>query len=199
MINKQLPSLYNDRGRKYIDRNERQALLACAARAAADVRTFTETLVYTGCRISEALNLTVGNIDLDQHTVQIETLKQRTRGIWRAVPVQKVLIEHLDLAHGLRRRQHFKRYNERLWTYSRSTGWRHISRLLHEADIRGPQANPKGLRHGFGVAAIEARVPLHIVARWLGHSNTQTTEIYTQAVAIEERKIAARMFVDTIP
>ena len=171
-------------------------LLDCAARAPGDVRTFAETLVYTGCRISEALNLTVGNIDLNRRTIQIQTLKKKTRGIWRAVPVQPVLIEHLDLAHGLRRRQFMSQFDQRLWTYSRTTGWRHISRLLKEAGICGPQANPKGLRHGFGVAAIEAEVPLHIVARWLGHSNTQTTEICTQAVAIEERNIAARMFND---
>ncbi len=140
-------SLHDAQGRKYIDANERRASLECAARMDADIRTFTETLVYTGCRISEALFLTVGHVDLDNHIIQFESLKKRQQGRWRAVPVRRVLIEHLDLAHGLRRRQFQKQFHQPLWTYSRVTAWRHIKRLLDEAGIRVAQASPKRLRH----------------------------------------------------
>ena len=188
-------SLYDPHGiRKYVNALERNEFLVCAARQNAAVRTLAETLLYSGCRISEALNLTVGNVDLDHQLVKFETLKKRTRGQWRAVPVPAVLIEHLDLAHALRQRQFKQHLDAKLWNFSRITAWRYIKRILAEANIHGPQATPKGLRHGFGVAAVQSGAPLHLVARWLGHSSTNSTVIYTQAVGQEERTIANRIF-----
>ena len=188
-------SIFDHRGsRKYINAEERKIFLACASRQDPSVRTFAETLLYCGCRISEALALTGGQIDLDQHVINFETLKKRTKGQWRSVPVPPVLIEHLDLAHALRRRQFKRQCDVRLWPYSRSTAWRHIKRILDDAGIDGPQATPKGLRHGFGVAAVQSGAPLHLVARWLGHSSTNSTVIYTQAVDQEEKIIAERIF-----
>ena len=61
--------------------------------------------------------------------------------------------------------------------------------------VKGPQAIPKGLRHGFGVAPIQAGIPLNLLQRWLGHAQLTTTAIYANAVGPEERNIAARMWV----
>jgi len=194
--NPNIYSLHQATGRKYVNSQERKAVLECAGRAEGHVRTFVETLVYSGCRVSEALALTVGQVDLDQQVLHFETLKKRTRGHWRAVPVLPVLIEHLDLAHNIRRQQHLQRHDQLLWSFSRKTAWLHTKKIFQEAGICGPQACPKGLRHGFGVAAVEQSIPLHIIARWLGHANTNTTEIYTQVVAQEEAALAQRMFQD---
>lgn len=60
--------------------------------------------------------------------------------------------------------------------------------------VKGPQATPKGLRHGFGVAAIQAGIPLNLLQRWLGHAQLTTTAICANAVGPEERNIAARMW-----
>ena len=62
------------------------------------------------------------------------------------------------------------------------------------ADIRGPQATPKGLRHGFAVAALQCGVPLNIVSKWLGHAHLRTTAIYTDVVGEEERSMAEKMW-----
>ena len=61
------------------------------------------------------------------------------------------------------------------------------------AGISGPQASPKGLRHGFGVAAVQAGSPLNMVQKWLGHTQLSTTAIYADAVGAEEQAIAERM------
>jgi len=74
------------------------------------------------------------------------------------------------------------------------TGYRRVKEAMQRAGITGPQASPKGLRHGFAVAAIGAGVPLNLVQRWLGHADMATTAIYTHAVGDEERKIAQRMW-----
>jgi integrase/recombinase XerD len=69
-----------------------------------------------------------------------------------------------------------------------------VIEVMEQAGIAGPQATPKGLRHGFGVACIEKQIPLHLVQRWLGHAQLTTTAIYANAVGEEERGIAARLW-----
>ena len=55
-------------------------------------------------------------------------------------------------------------------------------------------ASPKGLRHGFGVAAVTAGIPLNLVQKWLGHAQLSTTAVYANAVGAEEKDIARRMW-----
>jgi len=65
---------------------------------------------------------------------------------------------------------------------------------MREARQDGPQATPKGLRHGFGVAAAQAGIPLNMVQKWLGHAQLSTTAIYADAVGAEGHNIASRMW-----
>lgn len=56
------------------------------------VRTLAETLVQTGCRISEALELTPARIELPKQDgepgrVIIRSLKKRREDVFRAIPV----------------------------------------------------------------------------------------------------------------
>ena len=60
------------------------------------------------------------------------------------------------------------------------------------AGLNGVHALPKGLRHGFGVAAVSAGIPLNLVQRWLGHAQFSTTAIYADAVGTEEKDVASR-------
>ena len=126
----------------------------------------------------------------------IESLKKRRAGIYRAVPVPPALLDALDLAHGLRERRsrRGKAGGERLWPWSRMTGWRAVHAVMAAAGLDGPHASPKGLRHGFGVAAVSAGIPLNLVQKWLGHAQLTTTAIYANAVGAEEKDIARRMW-----
>ena len=49
---------------------------------------------------------------------------------------------------------------------------------MADAGVEGSPACPKGLRHGFGIAAITAGVPLPTIAAALDHANLQTTAIH---------------------
>jgi integrase/recombinase XerD len=80
----------------------------------------------------------------------LESLKKRRSGIYRAVPVPPALLEALDLVHGIRELQ------ARPW--SRTTGWRAVHAVMAAGGLDGPHASPKGLRHGFGVAAVSAGI-----------------------------------------
>ena len=65
---------------------------------------------------------------------------------------------------------------------------------MRAAGIEGPQACPRGLRHGYGVAAVTAGVPLPTVAAVLGHASLDTTAIYTTAIGAEAREPVARVW-----
>jgi len=72
---------------------------------------------------------------------------------------------------------------------SKPTAWRMVKSVMARANIHGPQATGKGLRHGFGIACVLKNRPLHKVRDWLGHTDTQTTEIYTTVIGAEDREL----------
>jgi integrase/recombinase XerD len=189
--------LFNRGGRRlYLTGSERRAFLAATIQYPREVRTFCGVLTHTGCRISEGLVLTVDGVDLEAGVLIFETLKQRRRGVYRAVPVPPALLEALDLVHGIREVQQTKgqSHRRRLWPWSRTTAWAWVRRVMQAAQLAGPQAMPKGLRHGFGIAAVEAKIPVNLIQRWMGHAQLSTTVRYLDAIDAEERSLATRMW-----
>jgi integrase len=175
--------------RKYLTPLQRQSLLTAAEKAPPNVFTFCGTLVYAGCRISEALALTGNRIDLPAGVVIVESLKKRRKGVFRSVPVPSSLLSTIDAVHNLA-----ELAEGRLWKWSRTTAWRRVKELMDAAGIHGLYATPKGVRHGFGVKAVVENVPLNMAQKWMGHARIETTAIYADAVGPEERKLAERMW-----
>jgi integrase/recombinase XerD len=181
--------------RKYFTADERKAFLSASVNAPPEVRSFCGVLLYTGCRISEALALTVKDVDLSEKCIVLKCLKKRHAVVFRKVPVPPDLLDTLDMVHRLRQLRKKGRLDERLWSWTRMTAWRKIHAVIEEAGIEdGPHASPKGLRHGYGIAAVDKGVALNMLQKWLGHSQMSTTAIYADATGEEERNIAARMW-----
>ena len=188
-------SLVDQRGRKYLTCEER-ADFAAAIRAypQPQVQTLARVLMLTGCRVSEALGLRVCDVDLDAEELRISTLKRRTEH-WRVVPVPAELAHELDLVHRVRARQGSPRARRRaLWDITRQAAHRQVAKLMRDAGVRGPQACPRGLRHSFGIAGVQAGVPLPVLASIMGHSSIETTAIYTTAIGLEARELVSRMW-----
>jgi integrase/recombinase XerD len=185
-----------DGARKYLTAGERDAFLCEAEFGGRQVRTLCMTLAYAGCRLSEALALTADRVDLAAGVLVFESLKKRRSGIYRAVPVPPALLEALNMVHGFRelQAQRCKGRGVRLWPWSRMTGWRAVHAAMEATRLDGPHASLKGLRHGFGVSAVSAGIPLNLVQKWLGHAQLSTTAIYANAVGAEEKDIAKRMW-----
>lgn len=190
--------LYDAAGnRLYLTAGERAQFLDAASKAPPPVRTFCETLAYTGCRISEALELVPKRIQLDERQVVFRSLKKRRSDVYRAVPVPFDYLDRLNMVHGIREAQkHSKRSEELLWEWTRQHATtKVIKSVMIEAGIPGgPHRTAKGLRHAFGVNAITRNVPLNMVQKWLGHADIKTTAIYANAIGAEEQEIAARMW-----
>jgi integrase/recombinase XerD len=188
-------TLHGPGGRKYLTASERRRFDKAADSSPARVRLFCLVLAWSGGRLSETLALTPSAIDLDVGTANFETLKRRVHGLVRQVPLPRAVLRELDREFELRAVQRDPiRCRSRLWPWSRTTGWRRVKEVMAIADLRGACAMPKGLRHAFGVAAFQTKVPPHLVQRWLGHASLRTTAIYGDVIGREERSIAARMW-----
>jgi integrase len=171
--------------RKYLSGNERARFLSEADRLAPSRRAFCHVLAYAGCRVSEALALTIHHLDPELGTLTFRTLKRRRR-CFRTVPVPQPLLAMLaalPVAEG-----------GRFWTMHRATAWRLVKAVMARSAIAGPMASPKGLRHGFGIHAAGRNIPTNLIQRWMGHASSTTTAIYLDAVGTEERRMASRMW-----
>ena len=181
-------ALFDHKGkRKYLCAGEVPRCLKAAHAAKPDTELLCRLLAYTGCRISEALALTPERLDAETGRVVLRTLKRRAL-LYRAVPVPAGLMTALrNAAAG-------HAPDAPIWPWSRQTAWRRVKAVMRAACITGPQAMPKGLRHGFGVANAEENVPMATTQKWLGHAKLETTAIYQQAVGREENAFARRIW-----
>jgi len=170
--------------RKYLVASERLAFVSAALEECDLLASFCLTLAVTGARISEVLALTADRIDAANEAIVFETLKQRERGVFRAVPVPAWLIRAIGRLqpppHG------------RLWPWGRTTGWKTVKSVMRKAGIIDHLCKPKALRHALGVEAGQQGVPLNITQRWLGHARIETTAIYAGAIGEEERNLACK-------
>jgi len=180
-------SLFDKSGvRKYLVAGETRRFVAEAICEGGPVCTFCLALAFTGARISEVLAVTWARVDQANGAIVFETLKQRRRGIYRAVPVPQMLVELIQASHSLSR--------ERLWPWCRTSAWKVVRRVMRRASIEENVCMPKALRHGFAVEAGQQGVPLNIVQRWLGHARIETTAIYSSALGEEEHNLARRVW-----
>jgi integrase/recombinase XerD len=172
--------LYDQRGKKkFLTQEERQLFQVAARNAEREVRTFCLMLLYSGCRISEALELSIRNIDFTAKGVVFRTLKKRgDKKIYRPVPLPDHFLDELNLVHNLKSS---KKPNERIWSWSRATASRKVQEVMRQANLTGVQACPKGLRHGFVIHCIQEQIPLNMA-------------IYANAQGAEERSLAERLW-----
>ncbi|MGK0190719.1 MAG: integrase/recombinase XerD, partial [Verrucomicrobiales bacterium] len=168
-----------------LNKAENRKFLAAVGSLAKSEASFCLIIYYTGCRISEALSLTPGDIDWSTHIVRIRCLKRHGKTVFRRVPIPASLTADL-------RSLHQRELESRLWRFSRSTGWRIIKGVMKQADITGLQATTKGLRHGFGVRGALEKIPINVLRDWMGHSDISTTAIYLDVRDEEERKLIKR-------
>lgn len=186
-------SLYNAQGKRlYLTLDERKAFFEASKRQPDKVKTLCQLIYYTGCRVSEALNLTADRVDIAGGEIVIQSLKKRsTTPHYRPIPVPMPFLEELAAVHSLNSES-----TSKLWSWSRSHTWRLIKSTMLDADIntQTPYGTGKGLRHAFGIHAVSSGVPLNIVQLLMGHASMSTTAIYVDAIGDERRALVSRMW-----
>lgn len=172
--------------RKYLNVQERKRFHACLSGLSHERRLFCLLLLWSGVRISEALNLKKEHIDLSEKVVTIKSLKKRGKVSFRQIPLPTELLNELTIL--------LYEANETIWTFSRSTAGRFVKQVMDDAKIKGSKACARGLRHSFAVNAIAHNVPLTLIQKWMGHASISTTAIYLNVLGVEERNFAKRMW-----
>ncbi len=186
--------------RLYLNAQEREQFLSALDEEDPQDRLFCHVLHYSGCRPTEARELIMRRVLVDEKALVFRSLKKRKTDSqgrekqpqYRTVPVPSILIEQLDLVFHLRKlHKSGKNLDNLLWPMSRPTAYRLVKRVMDRAGISGKQATGKGLRHGFGVAMVTAEkpLPIHVLSKLMGHSSTDVTEVYLQMVGDEQRNL----------
>ncbi|MEQ9823217.1 MAG: tyrosine-type recombinase/integrase [Puniceicoccaceae bacterium] len=177
--------------RKYLSRNERTAFLDAVLKSPLPAeKAFCLTLFFTGCRISEALRLSVSSVDFEERYLVFRTLKQRRHPKHRAIFIPPALLEML------KRQTQGKKAHERVFPFSRSTGWRIVKKYMTIANLSGSKACPKALRHTYAISYLLEKTPITTVKKWLGHENLKNTAIYLDIVNEEEYNEAQKIWPD---
>ncbi|MBQ2873497.1 MAG: tyrosine recombinase [Bacilli bacterium] len=152
-------------------------------------KAMLELMYATGLRVSELINLTYQNIDLDQKIVRCFGKGNKER----IVPIGDTAIKYLKIyleeyRHVLTKRTlcdnlFLNNHGKKL------TRQGFFKMLKKQADIKGIKENitPHMLRHSFATHLLNNGADLRSIQLMLGHENISTTGIYTN-VGIEKIK-----------
>ena len=171
---------------KSISEKEVEALLA-APDEKTDIglrdKTMIETLYSCGLRISELTNLELLNLNLRQGVIRVIGKGQKER----LVPMGDQLIGLLELYISSSRKNLLnKRHSDYLFLstrgqrMTRQSFWHRIKHYCLASGFEPDKISPHVLRHAFATHLLNNGADLRVVQLLLGHSDLNTTQIYTE-------------------
>jgi integrase/recombinase XerD len=157
-----------------------EAASGTAPRALRD-RALAELLYGAGVRVSEAVGLERGGVDLERRVVRVLGKGDRER----VVPIGREAADALRryLSRGrphLDRRQRPELFlNAQGGPLTRAGAFLILRRLAGKAGLEPERVHPHLLRHSFATHLLEGGADLRSVQELLGHADVSTTELYT--------------------
>ncbi|RKX88478.1 MAG: recombinase XerD [Spirochaetes bacterium] len=143
-------------------------------------RALFELIYSCGLRISEAVNLTMGNLFFDEALIRVNGKRDKDRMIPFGTQAEKWLklylteVRHTLIKHGIQDDHLFLGIRGR--GLSRKGVWKRFKEIR---DVSGVKAKVHTLRHSFATHLIHGGADLRVVQELLGHSNITTTQVYT--------------------
>lgn len=148
-----------------------------------------ETIYSAGMRVSEAVGMNMGDIDLPSGIAKLRGKGKKERYGVLGPKAKQALLKYFRLRNmvgGTRLAESpvfLNRYGERLTARSFQ---RNLKNYLTAAGLP-PDITPHKLRHSFATHLLDAGADLRNVQEMLGHENLSTTQIYTH-VSVERMK-----------
>jgi len=167
-----------------------QAAAGTTPRALRDT-ALVELLYGAGLRVSEAVGLEKGSVDLDRRLVRCVG----KGGKERVVPLGRAAAEAVRsyLARGrpyLDRRHRPELFlNARGGPLTRAGAFLILRRLAAKAGLDPERVHPHLLRHSFATHLLEGGADLRSVQEMLGHADLATTELYTHVSDKRRREV----------
>lgn len=145
------------------------------------VKDAVVTAFYSGCRLGEIVNLIWQDVKLKEELLLIGNKDFETKGRkQRVVPlhpkVKQILIKRFPKI--IKRDKHFVFSKENGYSFTADYFSRSFKRACRQAGVE-EEIHFHCLRHGAATRMIMNGAPLPAVQRILGHTNIQTTMIYT--------------------
>ena len=149
-----------------------------------------ELMYATGCRVSEALDLTLDRLALPEGLVRLVGKGDKERLVPVGAIAQEVLARWLDQGRpvmmGVRARKSGAGRKVAPWVFlnnrggrlSRQACWMRLREHALAAGIARP-ISPHKLRHSFATHLLEGGADLRSVQTLLGHADISTTQVYT--------------------
>ena len=154
-------------------------------------RALAELLYGAGLRVSEAVSLERGGVDLERRLVRCTG----KGGKERVVPIGRQSAESLRryLARGrpfLDRRHRAELFlNAKGGPLTRAGAFLILRRLAARAGLEPERIHPHLLRHSFATHMLEGGADLRSVQEMLGHADLATTELYTHVSDRRRREL----------
>ena len=145
-------------------------------------KALLETMYSCGLRVSEAVNLKISCLYLNDGFVRVTGKGNKER----LVPIGEEAAKHINIyMTTIRRHQHIQKgeedilfLNRRGKQMTRVMIFLIIKSLATKAGIK-KQVSPHTFRHSFATHLVEGGADLRAVQEMLGHESITTTEIYT--------------------
>lgn len=157
-------------------------------------RTMLEVLYATGLRVSELINLSQGQINLNQGVLRIVGKGNRERLIPLGEESQRWIEQFMKGPRAeilLDRQTEFLFPTRRGDRMTRQAFWHIIKRYARKAKI-SKELSPHTLRHAFATHLLNHGADLRVVQMLLGHSDLSTTQIYTHVARQRMKELHSR-------
>ena len=148
-------------------------------------KTMFELLYSSGLRISEACDLKVADLDMENLLIMVKGKGGRER----LVPFGEIADELLKKYFGKPRNfilkdthSDFVFVSKKGGLLSRKSAWRLLKRYIERAKI-DKNITPHTLRHSFATHLLQNNADLKAVQELLGHIDISTTQIYTHVAS----------------
>ncbi|MBO0481985.1 site-specific tyrosine recombinase XerD [Candidatus Enterococcus courvalinii] len=144
-------------------------------------RAILEVMYATGMRVSELINLKLGDLHLSLGLLQTIGKGDKERIIPLGDYAIQWLERYLDEARPLLVKDTSELHvfvNNHGKGLSRQGIWKNLKQLVQQAGIR-KDVTPHTLRHSFATHLLENGADLRTVQELLGHADISTTQIYT--------------------
>mgnify|MGYP005721093685 FL=1 len=171
---------------KTLDENEIERLLECPddnSSLGLRDKAMIETLYSCGLRVSELINLELIHVNARQGVMKVLGKGQKER----LVPMGEKLINIMDAYLNDSRPKLLKRnisdyffISSRGSKMTRQSFWHRIKFYSEKAGLNKKNISPHVLRHAFATHLLNNGADLRVVQLLLGHSDLNTTQIYTE-------------------
>ncbi len=153
-------------------------------------RALVELLYGAGLRISEALGISISDIDMKQKTVRVRGKGNKIRIVPFGEKASEAISHYLTLRSQLCTQLSGSKVflNNRGETLSPAVAYKIINRSMRQV-TEAEQKSPHVLRHSFATHLLDNGADITAVSEMLGHSSLSATQVYTH-LSVERLKNA---------